>query len=358
LRGTFTNSSILEIGTVSNSGYAGIINSGAFDNTGIISVDKVTTTGIISGLTFSNNQCGRIIVKSGKFEVRPTHTFTNTGFTYVASELLNNGTFKNEGTLKYGTYSGNTINNNTNSSVIIKDDPESIFTYGGTYDGVVNGIFTDSLNSNSAGTFTTPNTFVPDNSLPIGSQTLYAKVTPIGGACSFSVPFDYEKAAPPVITVQPVDKTVCPATSTSLSVTTTFATSYQWQVKSGTTDFTDLTDAGVYSNVNSTTLLISNSTELSGNQYRCVATSAAGSATSTTVTLNVIQPNLTLTAPINNILGNAGTFKSNDTIIATSLISGSATVTFETGKSILLNLGFFAAAGSVFLTKITQSICP
>lgn len=47
------------------------------------------------------------------------------------------------------------------------------------------------MGTNSAGTFTAPNTFVPDVSLPTGSQTLYAKITPNGGACEYVVPFTY-----------------------------------------------------------------------------------------------------------------------------------------------------------------------
>ena len=90
--------------------------------------------------------------------------------------------------MKYNTLTG-TITNSANSVVVNNTTP--IFTYGGTYNGIINGIFTDSLTTISAGTFTAPNTFTPLTTLPKTSQTLYAKITPSGGACTYVVPFTY-----------------------------------------------------------------------------------------------------------------------------------------------------------------------
>ena len=78
--------------------------------------------------------------------------------------------------------------NSGNGSVIVNNTQTSIFTYGGTYDGTVNDIYTKSIATTSAGAFTAPNTFTPSG-LPAGSQTLYAKITPSGGACEYVVPF-------------------------------------------------------------------------------------------------------------------------------------------------------------------------
>ncbi|WP_190884876.1 putative Ig domain-containing protein [Spirosoma profusum] len=108
------------------------------------------------------------------------------------SGALNNpdGTFTNNGVLKYGSRTGNAIVNSTNPSVIVNNSPTPIFTYGGTYNGTVNGIYSNTAATTSAGTFTAPNTFTPSG-LSVGLHTLYAKITPQGGSCTYIVPFTY-----------------------------------------------------------------------------------------------------------------------------------------------------------------------
>ncbi|KPM47516.1 beta strand repeat-containing protein [Jiulongibacter sediminis] len=189
----FTNESGASIlGTGSQSS---LINSGgAINNSG-----RIKLTGQIENISpaqINNNLCGTLEV-TGDY-------FTNSGSTLNQGYLLIDGTlhssnvssFTNNGVLKYETLSGS-VANATNPSVIVKDDPTPIFTYGGTYDGTVDGIFkTDSVTS--AGTFISPNSFNPDASLPVGSQTLLAKITPNGGACSHWVPFTYNNPSPEI----------------------------------------------------------------------------------------------------------------------------------------------------------------
>lgn len=76
------------------------------------------------------------------------------------------------------------------------------------------------------------------------------------------------------------------------------APSYVWQRSpSGAGSWTDLSDGGSYSGTRTATLNVSATTSLmSGDQFRCVATNAAGSATSNAAILTVIVPNSAPTA--------------------------------------------------------------
>ncbi|WP_428665822.1 3-coathanger stack domain-containing protein [Runella sp.] len=213
--GTFTNAATITIGANAGVGLYGLYNSSTFNNTGgEIKIDRsmnvglsngnnltnaakitigatasVGTYGLTNDGTINNNACGKLIMASGIAQNNASGTMINAGLVQVANNLKNDGTFTNNGVLKYGSLTGS-VTNGTNPSLIVNNSPTPIFTYGGTYDGVINGIFKDSLATLSAGTFTAPNTFTPSG-LPGGSQTLYAKITPAGGACSYVVPFRF-----------------------------------------------------------------------------------------------------------------------------------------------------------------------
>jgi hypothetical protein len=168
--------------------------SSTFNNFGLLSIEY-TGGQLLNRATFNNKPCGRAIVKIGTISNNISGSvYLNEGFTQ-ANNSLNSpspGIFTNNGTLIYGSATG-TITSATNPSLIVNNNaPASgIFTYGGAYNGTINGIFTDANATVSAGTFTAPNTFNPSNSLPSGSQTLYAKVTPNGGGCFYVVPFTF-----------------------------------------------------------------------------------------------------------------------------------------------------------------------
>ncbi|MGR3810140.1 choice-of-anchor D domain-containing protein [Jiulongibacter sp. NS-SX5] len=218
--GTFSNYSEIKIGSNASVGGTGLYNEGSFTNSidGVISIDSsnsyglrnyiggsfdnyseirigsnasVGSDGLVNEATFNNNNCGKVLVEQGRLVVTAGNTYTNAGYTIVLNGPLdNNGAFINNGVLKYLSTSDNAIVNTTNSSVIVNDNPTPIFTYGGTYNGTINGIFkSDSVTS--AGTFVGPNTFTPNGSLSSGSQTLLAKITPNGGGCTYFVPFTY-----------------------------------------------------------------------------------------------------------------------------------------------------------------------
>ncbi len=204
-RGTITNTSANNNVTLDINNISSVENYGSIiENSGV---------GVSSGGIINNYVCGKIILVSPYLNGGTTQ---NSGLIQTAFGLTNTGTFTNSGILKYSTLTG-TIANSGNGAVIVNNTPTPIFTYGGTFNGTVNGIFTDATATTLAGTFTAPNTFSPSG-LPAGSQTLYAKITPSGGACFYVVPFTYVALNPPTgVSASPT--TVCNGSSVSLSAT-------------------------------------------------------------------------------------------------------------------------------------------
>ncbi|MBB3836022.1 surface protein [Runella defluvii] len=167
-------------------------------NSGTINSSKIE---IINATTFTNQNCG-VIKITGNLDMSGNSVFNNYGYTLVGSDLGHYvATTNNYGVLKYNSLTGG-VNNTTNSVVVNNTTP--IFTFGATYNGTVNGIFTNeaATSGNSAGTYTqNTNTFTPSSSLPTGSQTLYAKITPNTGGCFYVVPFTFNNAGQPDYTI-------------------------------------------------------------------------------------------------------------------------------------------------------------
>lgn len=286
----FTNSSGASV-SGNGSTLSLLINTGTFTNQG--NADFTGNGEIYSSISGINNMlCGKFKL-NGNISLVINSSISNAGYLYVSGTIILSATcsISNTGVLKYGNTTGPAILNSGNGSVIVKDTPTPIFTYGGSFNGTVNGIFTDANATASAGIFTAPNTFSPAGTLPGGSQTLYAKITPSGGACFYVVPFIYVAPTPaPTFTTPPSNVSVCTSVATSFSVVATNATSYKWQIStnSGGT-FTDIVASSIYTNVTTATLNISNPTGLGGNQYRCVATGVGGSTNSNAATLTIIS---------------------------------------------------------------------
>ena len=120
-----------------------------FNNSGTI--DIKSGSGIaMQGATMNNLACGKILVADGGYDNQYNSTTTNAGLIYIRYDLPNtNGTFTNNGVLKYGSTTGNAVINNQPPSVIVNNSLP-IFTYGGTYNGTINGIFTDAAATISA----------------------------------------------------------------------------------------------------------------------------------------------------------------------------------------------------------------
>ncbi|MFT3674722.1 MAG: T9SS type A sorting domain-containing protein [Chitinophagaceae bacterium] len=104
-------------------------------------------------------------------------------------------------------------------------------------------------------------------------------------------------ASPPAITANPPNRTICAGGNTTFTVTATNATSYQWQVNSGS-GFGNIPNGGVYSNATTSTLNITGATAgMNGYLYRCVASgSASPAATSSYGTLTVNSVSGTISA--------------------------------------------------------------
>ena len=115
-----------------------------FNNSGTI--DIKSGSGITpQGGTMNNLACGKILMSTGVlYDNQNSSTTTNAGLFSIFGTLNNTGgTFTNTGVLKYGSLIG-TVTNNQAASVIVRNLTYPIFAYGGTFNGTINGIFTDS----------------------------------------------------------------------------------------------------------------------------------------------------------------------------------------------------------------------
>lgn len=100
--------------------------------------------------------------------------------------------------------------------------------------------------------------------------------------------------APATFTAQPASQVVCPGTNTVFSCTATGSgtISYVWQVKnSGGTTWNNLSNGGIYSNVSTPNLTLTNiPLSMDNTQYRCVISGICPPADITTpATLNVYE---------------------------------------------------------------------
>jgi hypothetical protein len=135
----------------------------------------------------------------------------------------------------------------------------------------------------------------------------------------------------PTTTANPANSTICATQSTSFSVSATGATSYQWQVNTGS-GFTNITNGGVYSNATTATLNITGATAGMNNyQYRVIVTNSCGNVTSSSalLTINIVSTVVTLSSPSNGATGVAyspANFSWNASATATSYLIQISTV--------------------------------
>jgi hypothetical protein len=196
-----TGNTINNQGTINYSGdnfALALAPSFTFNNSGTFNI--ISGGGIpVGGGTLNNLACGKILMANTDYGLDNStmgSITTNAGL-FVTNGVHNtNGTFTNMGVLKYNKVTG-TVTNTGNGAVHVRNNTYPIFNYGGTFNGTINGIFTNATATIPAGTFTAPHTFVPLATLPRGIQTLYAKITLSGGACTYIVPFTYNNIASP-----------------------------------------------------------------------------------------------------------------------------------------------------------------
>lgn len=94
---------------------------------------------------------------------------------------------------------------------------------------------------------------------------------------------------PPVIGTQPSAANVAAPNATSFSVAASAETAvtYQWQRGANNTNYTNVSNGGVYSNCTTNHINISNTTGLNNNYYRCLCINASGTTTSNAALLLV-----------------------------------------------------------------------
>ena len=103
----------------------------------------------------------------------------------------------------------------------------------------------------------------------------------------------------PTITLPPSSVVVCNAGNTTFSITASGATTYQWQVNTGS-GFTNIVNGAPYSGATTSTLTITGATSgMNGYLYRCVALDGSCSTTSSQATLTVSTPLITASSQTN-----------------------------------------------------------
>lgn len=125
----------------------------------------------------------------------------------------------------------------------------------------------------------------------------------------------------PSVTTHPTPKTVCDGSNTNFSVTATNTAMYRWQVKIGSSAFSDINNGGVYSGATTAVLSITGATSsMDGYQYRARLTNGSCIDYSNSVTLTVPA------AIVSSILSqsNVTTYGGNN---------GSATITVSGGTT-------------------------
>lgn len=128
--------------------------------------------------------------------------------------------------------------------------------------------------------------------------------------------FETPACSNPVVNINPANSSACNNGNTSFSITATGATSYQWQVNSGS-GFTNVANGGVYSGATSNILVITGATAgMNGYQFRCLANNLPCSTTSGNATLTVSNPSVTLLSQINVACngGNTGSVSINPAV--------------------------------------------
>ncbi len=110
-----------------------------------------------------------------------------------------------------------------------------------------------------------------------------------------------QQVAGPNITGNPANANICSGSNTSFTVIATGATTYQWQVNTGS-GFTNITNDAIYGGSGTATLtLTATPLSYSGYLYQCVVSNGSGSTTSTAATLTVtalpVAPSLLAKTP-------------------------------------------------------------
>ena len=249
--------------------------------------------GIINSFDLDSDNDGIYdIVESGVLNVAGVNDGNNDGIIDGATSAFgNNGLHTNieDNDLAYAnlTY---TITDSDADGIY---DPFELDADNDGCNDVIEAGYTD---NNNDGILAALPTVVNSNGLVTGTSIIDGYTTPDDNNSNST--YDFQEASSlPTISSQPINTSICPGCSTTISVTATNATSYQWQIFNGTS-WVDLTDTGIHSNTSTDTLSITDTTPAdNGNQYRVVLTNigyVCGTMISNTATLTV-QVNTVIT---------------------------------------------------------------
>ncbi|MFA6517326.1 MAG: hypothetical protein WCU83_09365, partial [Bacteroidia bacterium] len=141
--------------------------------------------------------------------------------------------------------------------------------------------------------------FYVSNMPPAGKVTLEF-ADPRTGIPAFRCTYNLQSGEPeaepqlgctPFISTHPSNRSLCGSTSTSFTVVASGASSYQWQVSSDGSSFSNISNGGNYAGVTTDTLSITTPDTYDGKYYRCVVTGATGcGSTTSSMALLVSKP--------------------------------------------------------------------
>jgi uncharacterized protein YjdB len=200
-----------------------------------------------------------------------------------------------------------------------------------------------------------------------GEQYRFVANNAGGNVNSNSATLTVNPATPPPTITNPANQTVTEGHTATFSITATNATLYQWQLDYGDGVWHNTINGGVYNgsthnNVTTATMTVTNTqTAANGHRYRCIATNAAGSATSNPATLTVNAATVAVTGVTLNQTSLTRTVGDASVTLTATVAPANATnknVSWSTSNPgvAAVNNGTvsFIAAGTATITVTTQ----
>jgi hypothetical protein len=141
----------------------------------------------------------------------------------------------------------------------------------------------------------------------ISGNTSYWVAAEAGSSCTARTQINITAIALPAFSAHPLSTSVCVGGNVNFSVTASNATTYQWQVNTGS-GFTNLNNTPPYSNVGTATMTITGATiGMNGYLYRCVCTNGGNCAVNSNAATLTVNSNTTVTNNPNNATACTGT---------------------------------------------------
>jgi len=172
-----------------------------------------------------------------------------------------------------------------------------------------------------------------------------------GATCTTSYGFSitvYSAASPPIISAQPYNTTICSGSTTTLSVTASNATGYQWQ--------SSATYGGTYANISLATSATYTTPALTSTSYYRVVVTNANPAPNGSVTSNIATVTVTATPTAGAITG-SGTVCAGQSAVPYSItaVSGATSYTWSySGSNTTISGGTTTAASLTFASNATS----